>query len=250
MATVDRLVQAVFLAGVSTRRVGRTLAELLGDTVSASTVSAITRSLDHAVASWHRRPLHDEYRYLLLDGLSLRVKTPDGAKRRLILVAYGITQDGHRGLHAALDLVYPTTPRQACWVHVLRNVTQRLRLRDRDRCLAMARLIYQAPARTAAETALRLWVQAWESTAPAAVACLLRDWEALLAFYTVPQRDWRKVRTTNAIERTFREVRRRTRPMTCFTNDASCDRITYAVAHHLNEQRQERPLWRESTQDS
>lgn len=285
MRDVDRLIQAVFLAGVSTRRVGRTLAELLGDTVSASTVSSVTRTLDHAVAAWHRRPLHDEYRYLLLDGLSLRVKTPDGAKRRLILVAYGITQDGqrrlidyrlaktesqgawegflinlaarglvgerlalittdgHRGLHAALELVYPTVPRQACWVHVLRNVAQRLRVRDRERCLALARRIYEARSRTAAETALRQWVQAWAPIAPAAVACLQREWEALLAFYVVPARDWRRVRTTNAIERAFREVRRRTRPMTCFTNDASCDRITYAVVHYLNEQWQGRPLW-------
>ena len=285
MATVDRLIQAVFLAGVSTRRVGRILAELLGDTVSASTVSAITRTLDHAVAAWHRRPLHDEYRYMFLDGLSLRVKTPDGAKRRLILVAYGITQDGrrhlidyrlvrtesqaawegflinlaargltgerlalittdgHRGLHAALALVYPTVPRQACWVHVLRNVAQRLRVRDRERCLALARRISQARSRTAAETALRQWVRAWDPLAPAAVACLLREWEALLAFYTVPERDWRRVRSTNAIERAFREVRRRTRPMTCFTNAASCDRITYAVVHYLNAQWQGRPLW-------
>lgn len=282
---VDRLVQTVFLAGVSTRRVGRTLTQLLGDTVSASTVSAITRTLDHAVASWHRRPLQDQYRYLILDGLSLRVKTPDGAKRRLILVAYGITQDGHRrmidyrlaksesqgawegflinlaarglvgerlalittdghrGLHAALELVYPTVPRQACWVHLLRNVAQRLRVRDRERCLTLARRIYDARSRSASETALRLWVRTWQPIAPAAVACLLRDWEALLAFYATPARDWRRVRTTNAIERAFREVRRRTRPMTCFTNDPSCDRITYAVVHFLNEQWQGRPLW-------
>ncbi len=289
---VDRLIRAVFLAGISTRRVGRTLAELLGDTVSASTVSRITRTLDDVVAAWHRRPLLDHYRYLLLDGLTLRVKTPDGTRRRLVLVAYGltttgrrdlidyrlarsesqgtweaflinlaargligrplqlITTDGHRGLHAALELVYPTVPRQACWVHVLRNAAQRLRVRDRERCLQMARRLYTAPSRTTAETALRQWVRTWHPVAPAAVACILHDWEALLAFYVVPSRDWRRVRTTNAIERAFREVRRRTRPMTCFTNDASCDRITYAVVHHLNEQWRERPLWNESTQNS
>lgn len=292
MHDVDRLIRAVFLAGVSTRRVGRTLAEVLGDTVSASTVSRITHTLDQVVAAWHRRSLPDQYRYLLLDALTLRVKTPDGSKRRLILVAYGltptgrralldyrlarresqgtweaflinlaarglvgrplqlITTDGHHGLHAALELVYPTVPRQACWVHALRNVAQRLRMRDRDRCLQMARRIYAAPSRTAAETALRQWQRAWQRIAPQAVACLLRDWEALLAFFTVPQLDWRKVRTTNAIERTFREVRRRTRPMTCFTNDASCDRIIYAIVHHLNAHWEGRPLWRESTQNS
>jgi len=292
MAAVDRLVQAVFLAGVSTRRVGPTLAHLLGDTVSPSTVSRITQTLDHAVAAWHQRPLHDAYRYLILDGLNLRVKTPDGTKRRLVLVAYGVTlagqrhlidyrlvrtesqgtweafltnlacrgltgqrlrlvtTDGQRGLHAALDLVYPAVPRQTCWVHVLRNVAQRLRVRDRERCLLVARRIYQARSRRAAETALQLWRRAWQRTAPAAVQCMLRDWEALLAFYHVPARDWRRVRTTNAIERAFREVRRRTRPMTCFSNLASCDRITYAVMHHLNSQWERRPLWQESTQNS
>jgi len=59
----------------------------------------------------------------------------------------------------------------------------------------------------------------------------------------VKKSDSLRVRSTNAIERAFREVRRRTRPMTCFTNDASCDRITYAVVHYLNEQWQGRPLW-------
>lgn len=289
---VDRLIQAVFLAGISTRRVGPTLAQLLEDTISPSTVSSITRMLDHQVATWHRRPLPDEYRYLVLDGLTLRVKTPDGTRRRLILVAYGLTQDGrrqlidyrlattesqgawegflinlaargltgerlalittdgHRGLHAALALVYPTVPRQTCWVHVLRNVAQRLRVRDRQRCLALARRIYEAHSRPAAERVLHQWVRAWQPVAPAAVGCVLRDWEALLTFYHVPARDWRRVRTTNAIERAFREVRRRTRPMTCFTNDASCDRIIYAVMHHLNNQWHGRPLWKKSTQNS
>ncbi len=71
---------------------------------------------------------------------------------------------------------------------------------------------------------------------------MLRDWEVLLAFHSAPEQDWRRIRTTNAIERAFREVRRRTRPMTCFTNLASCDRIVYAVMHYLNAQWGTRPL--------
>jgi len=66
------------------------------------------------------------------------------------------------------------------------------------------------------------------------VSCLEEDLEELLAFYGCPQEDWRTVRTTNAIERAFREVRRRTRPMSCFQNNASCERIIYAVITHLN----------------
>jgi len=289
---VNRLVRAVFLGGLSTRRVGPALAALLGDTVSPATVSKITQALDQAVAAFHTRRLADHYQYLFLDAVTLRVKTPDGTRRRHALVAYGrtatgqrelidyrlvrqecqatwepflinlagrgltgaalhlITTDGHAGLHAALILVYPQIPRQACWVHVLRNVAQRLRVRDRARCLAMARRIYHAPTRSAAERALEQWVRAWQPTAPAAVACVLRDWEALLAFYAVPEHDWRRVRTTNAIERAFREVRRRTRPMSCFTNTASCDRIMFAVIWAFNQQAAGRPLSWETTQKS
>lgn len=289
---VNRLVRAVFLGGLSTRRVGAALAPLLGDTVSPATVSKITQALDQAVAAFHARRLPDAYRYLFLDAVSLRVKTPDGTRRRSALVAYGltatgqrelidyrlvrqecqatwepflinlacrgltgsalrlVTTDGHAGLHAALSLVYPQVPRQACWVHVLHNVARRLRVRDRDRCLGMARRIYLAPTRPAAERALQQWVRAWQPTAPAAVACVLRDWESLLAFYAIAEHDWRRVRTTNAIERAFREVRRRTRPMSCFTNTASCDRIMFAVIWAFNQHAAGRPLSWETTQNS
>jgi transposase-like protein len=47
----------------------------------------------------------------------------------------------------------------------------------------------------------------------------------LLSFFAVPASHWKKVRTTNVIERAFREVRRRTRSMSSFSNLASCDRI-------------------------
>ena len=64
------------------------------------------------------------------------------------------------------------------------------------------------------------------------MACLEQDQEALLAFLACPE-GHRKAIRTNAIERAFREVRRRTRPMTCFTNDGSCERIIYGVGRVL-----------------
>ena len=95
---VDALIRTVFLGGLSTRQVGPVLAQLLHDTVSPTTVSAITKALDQHVAAFHHRPLPDHYHYLFLDAVSLRVKTPDGTKRRLALVAYGLTAQGHREL--------------------------------------------------------------------------------------------------------------------------------------------------------
>jgi transposase-like protein len=74
----------------------------------------------------------------------------------------------------------------------------------------------------------------WRQKAPGAVTCLERDIDSLLSFLDCPPEHRRMVRTTNAIERCFRAVRRRTRPMTCFNNNASCERIIYAVFSHLN----------------
>src|SRR3989338_3160481 len=71
---VEALIRDIFLAGISTRRVGAAISALLETTVSSSTVSRITRSLDAAVQRFHRRPLLDEYQYLILDGLRPKIR--------------------------------------------------------------------------------------------------------------------------------------------------------------------------------
>jgi putative transposase len=58
--------------------------------------------------------------------------------------------------------------------------------------------------------------------------------ERLLSFYSFPRHLWKKLRTTNVIERCFVEVRRRTRPMVCFVNVQSVDRIIYSIFHRFN----------------
>ena len=275
-AYVDGLIQDVFLAGVSTRRVGAVLEGLLGEPVSAQTVSRIARSLDREVERFHRESIADDVRYLLLDGVSMRVRGALGVKRRLVLCAYGITRTGKRrliayqlarsesaqawegflrqlwerglrgralklittdgcpGLHAALELVYSQVPRQRCWAHKLRNVASLLRRRQQRACLNEARTIYDAATRREAVQRYWAWARRWRPEAPKAVACLERDLDELLNVLSCPEAHRRKVRTTNVIERAFREVRRRTRPMSCFTNAASCERIIYAVVSHLN----------------
>jgi putative transposase len=273
---VDQLIRDVFLAGVSTRRVGEVLEGLLGGPVSAQTVSRVARSLDREVARFHESGLEDDLVYLFLDGVSLRVKTAAGMKRRMVLCAYGIDVKGERrildfrmaksesqacwesflnqlrerglagkqlrliatdgcsGLHAALETVYPYVPRQRCWAHKLRNVAGLLKRSNQEECLKGAKAIYQAENRRAAVKAYWAWARRWREQEPKAVACLEKDLEELLSFFSCPSQQRRKVRTTNVIERAFREVRRRTRPMTCFNNQASCERIIYAVVSHLN----------------
>jgi transposase-like protein len=280
---VNEVIREVFLAGVSTRRVGEALEAMLGEPVSAQTVSRVARSLDGEVAALHRALVRDDVRYLLLDGVYLRVKAPT-VKRKLVLCAYGINvlgerrlldfrlataesqaqwemflsdlrrrglfgsnlklivTDGCKGLHGALDTVYPYVPRQYCWVHKLRNVSNYLKRSQQQECLMGARRIYGASNRLAAVQAYWDWAIRWQEDAPRAVACLRRDLETLLSVFDCPPEQRRMVRTTNAIERCFREVRRRTRPMSCFNNTASCERIIYAVFSRLNRNWEGKPL--------
>jgi putative transposase len=86
-----------------------------------------------------------------------------------------------------------------------------------------------------ARSAARRFTERWSQPYPKAVACLRDDLDELLACFrykTLPER--RAVRTTNAIERRFREVRRRTRPMGVFSDRTSMDRILFAVFSHEN----------------
>jgi len=153
-----------------------------------------------------------------------------------------IVTDGHQGLMNAVDLTYPGIARQRCWAHKLRNVSNYLRKKDTDMCIREARGIYNAQNRKEALEAYDKWSKKWKSISSEAVNCIEKDLEELLAFYACPQVLYKKLRTTNVIERAFREVRRRTRPMSCFNNTPSIERIVYAVLSHLNDQWGKNPL--------
>ena len=89
---VSLLIREAFLRGISTRQVGRVVAIVSGEVVSPQTVSRLTRDLDEAVQQFHQAPLADEWAYLFLDGVSLRVRRPSGRQRVQMLVAYGVAR--------------------------------------------------------------------------------------------------------------------------------------------------------------
>lgn len=155
---------------------------------------------------------------------------------------YLVVTDGNPGLHRALDTVYPYVPRQRCWVHKLRNVVAKLPRSVRKSCIEEARSIYRAGTQREAVACFREWAQHWRSSQPRAVSCLEADLDELISFLKCPPPHRRKVRTTNAIERAFREIRRRIRPMSCFQNGDSVDRIIYGVIIHLNTSWETKPL--------
>ena len=204
---IDRAILAGFVPGLSTRKVGEVLLALLGRPVSAATVSRVARTLDLAVAAFHRRPLKNACKALM----------PDGALGRPVLVALGIRHDGrkeiidfqraasesaaererfltalHRrgltgeglemicvdggqGLLAALPIVWHGIPVQRCRAHRIRNILDKVRVADQQAVKADVHAVMNAPNRRKAETAARRFADAWEDTCPKAVACLRND---------------------------------------------------------------------------
>ena len=136
--------------------------------------------------------------------------------------------DGGAGLLAALPTAFPDIPVQRCWAHKIRNVLNKVRKPDLHR-------IMNATVLPVARSAARRFADRWESVYPKAVACLRADLDDLLTCFRYPTIEQRKaVRTTDEIERRFREVRRRTGPMGTFQDKTSMERILFALFMHEN----------------
>jgi transposase-like protein len=276
-AHIDRMILACFVLGLSTRKVAIALAPILGRRISPGTVSQVAKTLDAAVAAFHRRPLQDHYPVLMLDGVVLARKTGMGALKRPVLVALGLRPDGKKeiidyrlataesaaqwegfltdlytrgligdrlemicvdggsGLLAALPMVYPAIAVQRCWAHKIRNLLGKVDDTDHDAVKAGLHAIMNAPNRRAARKAAGAFARRWDVHYDKAIDCLRNDLDELLTCVRSTTLAERKaVRTTNAIERRFREVRRRTRPMGVFQDRTSMDRILFAVFTHEN----------------
>jgi transposase-like protein len=147
-----------------------------------------------------------------------------------------IAVDGGKGALAALRTVYPGVPVQRCWAHKARNILDKVRVADQPLAKRDLRRIYQAKNLPTARKAARRFADKWAARYPTAVRCLQVDLDDLLAFFRFSDPTWRRAtRTTNAIERRFREVRRRTRPMGVFSDKTSLDRILFAVFTYENQ---------------
>lgn len=284
-SSIDKVLLACFCLGLSTRKAASVLAPILGEGVSASTISRITKDLDQEVEAYHNRPLSDDYLYLFFDGVVLKSKGAVKVQKKVLLCVFGIRKDGVQemidfcpagsesqaaweaflrdlyrrglegvycqliatdggtGLHGALEIVYPKIPLQRCWAHKTRNVLDKVKKQDQEAVKKALHRISHAKNRREATKAYWRFASDWRKAYPRAVSCLEKDIDQLLTFFQIKEQDlWSRLRTTNLIERSFREVRRRTRPMGVFTNTDSLQRIVFAVFFHLNTNWRKHPL--------
>ena len=134
-----------------------------------------------------------------------------GLKARGLAIAPELAVgDGALGFWKALEEVFPSTRHQRCWVHKAANVLNKLPKSLQANARQDLREIWLAPDRATAEAALATFAAKYAPKYDRAVACLVKDREALLTFFDFPAEHWDHLRSSNPIESVFATVRHRT----------------------------------------
>ena len=151
--------------------------------------------------------------------LSWRELLLDLKRRGLSIGPELAVADGALGFWQAVEEVWPHTRGQRCWVHKTANVLNKLPNSQQPKAKRALQEIWMAETKKDALAAFEAFVEIWSVKYDKAVECLIRDRDALLAFYDFPAEHWQHLRTTNVIESSFATVRHRTvRSKGCLSN--------------------------------
>lgn len=265
----------MYVQGVSTRSVAAITEKLCGTTISSSQVSRAAAKLDEVLEAWRNRPLGEyvylyldaRYEKVRVDnqmrdvavliaagvnweglreilGVSVALNEQEVHWREFLqsLVQRGlqgvrlIISDAHSGLRAARQAVFGGVPWQRCQFHLQQNAQAYVP------CKSMLgevhddiRTIFNAPDRATAEAWLAKTVQKYAEKASKLANWMETNIPEGLAVFNFPRDHWRRIRTANLLERLNQEIKRRTRVVRVFPNEASCERLISAILMEKSE---------------
>lgn len=265
----------MYVQGVSTRKVKEITEQLCGFEISAEQVSRATAQLDGVLQEWRERPLGEiRYLYLdaryekvressqVRDAAVLVATGIDpGGERQVLGVSVALSEhethwktflkglkerglqgvqlvisDDHEGLGAARRAILGSVPWQRCQFHLQQNAGAYVpRQAMRMEVAADIRSIFNAPDRNIAQELLQAAIQKYAPSAPKLSAWLEENLLEGLTVFDFPLEHRRSIRTTNSLERVNQEIRRRTRVVGIFPNEASCLRLVSAILMEISE---------------
>jgi putative transposase len=257
--SLEVLIPILYLKGISTGDFEEALVALLGKDaggLSASTVGRLKEAWSEEHRRWSKRDLSAKrYVYFWVDGIHVQARLEDDAQCLLVIIGAtpegkkGLTDgvrestrswkellldlkrrglsmgpelavaDGALGFWQALEEVWPRTRGQRCWVHKTANVLNKLPKSQQSKAKRALQEIWMAETKKDALLAFDAFIETWGVKYDRATECLIKDRDALLAFYDFPAEHWKHLRTTNVIESSFATVRHRTvRSKGCLSN--------------------------------
>ena len=262
--------------GVSTGRVKEITTELCGREFSKSTVSRLSKELEKQVQAWAERPLKQEYPFLMLDAMQLKVRRQKAVRSTTAMLAVGIGEDGqreilglemalseteegwrrfirqlkerglsgvelatsdaHEGLKQALQEAFPGLIWQRCQSHFRRNVLDQTPAGYRDQMHKALDQILEAPSQEEARTRLDDLRERLKEKASSALEILEDGFYEATAVLALPEKYRKRLRTTNMLERFIQEVRRREKVIRIFPNMDSAYRLVGALCAETHEE--------------
>jgi transposase-like protein len=260
-----------YLQGVSTRRIREIVAHLGVERLSASTVSRISKELDEKVTEFLKRPIERPIPYIYVDASYFKVR--DGGKyvTKAFLIVTGIrddgyreilgakitdnesegfwsgffdelidrgligvklvVSDGHRGIQSAVSSRFLGATWQMCQVHFSRAVLNNIPNRDKEEVAEKLRQGFQDQAKMA-ELAAELSLKRYSKSADT----IDRFSQDIWNHRAFPKEHWKKIRTTNGLERINKELKRRSRVVGAFPNDGALLRLGVTILMDINEE--------------
>ena len=259
------VIQEAYLKGVSTRKVDALLKALGLTGIDKSSVSRICKELDHTVEEFRNRSLQESYPYVWLDAMYLKVRQNHRVVSLALVIAIGVDDtgerhmlgfdlgasededfwlaflrslvkrglrsvqlvisDAHEGLKKALRQVFTGASWQRCRVHFMRNVLAHIPRQDKRAVADAVRMVFNQPDRHTAGLQLHGLAQNMGDLYPQAAKLLLEVEEDILVYKTFPREHWRRIHSTNPLERIHKEVKRRTKVVGVFPDQASVLRL-------------------------
>lgn len=265
----------MYVQGVSTRKVKAVTEALCGHSFSASSISAINKSLDESLKAFSERRLADPFPYLILDARYERIREGGVITNQAVLIAVAVDWEGrrqilavelanresrsswrdfllglrkrgltgvefvvsddHAGLKAAIREVLPEAVWQRCYVHFLRNALDYVPRKVDDDCLRELRWFYDRRELAEVRRDIAAWLGKWQVKYPKLCAWVEENIEETLSYYRLPLAHHKHMKSTNMLERLNQEIKRRTHVVRIFPNPESCLRLVRALAVEMHE---------------
>ncbi len=159
---------------------------------------------------------HSAWKGFLEDMMSRGMGTP-----MLVVI------DGCPGLIKAVEEIFSSSDIQRCTKHRTENVLNKVLKEDRDKVKDSLRKIFYASTYEHAKEAIEMFKRNWGNKYPSALDILMNNIEMCLTYYKYPYHHWKRIRTTNAVERSFREVKQRVKGIGRFQNEERALAMVY-----------------------
>ncbi len=260
--------------GVSTRKVSQVVETLCGTSYSKSAVSEVCKDLDAAVKEFRERPLTGRYPFLTVDATYFKVRENHRIISKALMIAFAtsdqghreivgfgvyanesketwrnfllslqkrglagmimITSDAHEGLRYALSEVYPNVPWQRCQFHFSRNIADKAPKKQQAGIRAELQEMFNCKTISEARRKKDEIIDSYSDVAEAAMTCLDEGFESAMTVMELPAYLRKFYRTSNHIERLNKELKRRSKVIGIFPNEASLLRLMGSVLIERN----------------